>query len=393
MNRWVCLIDSGGKAVRAARNNGFPVLLVQSPTNLKSSISLADAVVVLDYLDEELLATTVERMRAGMTGDLAAVLSFTELGTVPAARLATRLDVPGQTVSGAVKSRDKLAMRLELARTGRYTAPFAACWCPWDVERAVRDLGTPVVLKRSDGMGKNGVRLVRREPDVTAALAALAPRADQLPVLAEKCIVGREFSVESMVVNGEVTPFAIAAKETDAETFVELCHMVPADLTEQEERHLLDANEHCLRTLGVDNAICHTEIMLAEGGPCIVETHSRPGGDFISDLIVHAGGLEIYDAFFGALAGRAPADAVRLERVATVRFLSAVGSYRQGLEVDPVRELPGIVDAQVYADRGVRALRSNADRAGHVIASGVSRQQIDSAARQAVQLLTREVHR
>ncbi|WP_030200939.1 acetyl-CoA carboxylase biotin carboxylase subunit family protein [Streptomyces sp. NRRL S-87] len=137
----------------------------------------------------------------------------------------------------------------------------------------------PVVVKPATRHSSSGVIAVDG-PDALRALLREYP--DHETILVEQKVSGQEYSVESLVQQGEVVFTSVTRKETTESgdrTFVELAHSVPsADPAGHAE--LLAANLRMLAALGFRDGIAHAEWRTGDDGrPYLMEVAARTPGD------------------------------------------------------------------------------------------------------------------
>jgi argininosuccinate lyase len=88
----------------------------------------------------------------------------------------------------------------------------------------------------------------------------------------------------------------VTAKTTSGA--VESGHLHPAPLDEEDRTRIVDAATACLKALGMDRGLFHTEVILDNDGAAhVVETHLRGGGDNILDLVRSATGLDLPELY------------------------------------------------------------------------------------------------
>jgi biotin carboxylase len=160
----------------------------------------------------------------------------------------------------------------------------------------VGEHGFPCVVKPVAGAGSAGVAVVRHESELACAFERASARFDDLPdvgVVVEQFHEGPQFSVEAISERGEHQVVSMTRKFSDPTTFVELGHVAPADLTSLQQKEVEYYVERVLDALGVEFGATHTEIVLTEAGPRVIETHVRMGGDEIPALAFEATGVDI----------------------------------------------------------------------------------------------------
>jgi biotin carboxylase len=146
-----------------------------------------------------------------------------------------------------------------------------------------------------------------------------------------------------------------------------------------------------LDVMGLVEGPAHTEVIVTPDGPRIVESHNRPGGDGIIDLVQHACGLDVIGMTFDRLAGRPVHVRPDRHRAAAVSFLTAEpGRVHRVDGVAAARAVPGVERVEVTVGPGdvVRPLSCSADRCGCVLAVGATAEETLAATRQASALIT-----
>lgn len=159
-------------------------------------------------------------------------------------------------------------------------SPASLVVAPGEREEAALDgLPYPVVVKPATRHSSSGVVTVA---DAAALRAALPGYPAYETLLVEQKAEGREYSVESLVQDGEIVFASVTGKETTesgARTFVELSHSVP-NARPGVDDVVLDANRRLLRTLGFRDGIAHAEWRTGtDGRAYLMEVAARTPGD------------------------------------------------------------------------------------------------------------------
>ena len=159
---------------------------------------------------------------------------------------------------------------------------------------------TEIVLKPVDGRASRGVTFHRSASELQSWLDTRPREFDGY--LAEERKIGREFSVESLIVRSGASWHGVTAKTTIGA--VESGHLHPAPLGFKERTRIIEAATACIEALGIDRGLLHTEVILDDTGTAhIVETHLRGGGDMILDLVRSSTGLDLAELFVWDLIG------------------------------------------------------------------------------------------
>lgn len=247
--------------------------------------------------------------------------TFSDQGQVAAAAAGQALGIPTHSVETVRLVHDKYAMRRRLAEAGVEATPSAMVGDEGELCDFAAAHGYPVVVKPMSGMASAGVSIISGPAEASAALArartisrehgttpvpATAPaQADgdpdqataaadsPFPVIVEKFLTGTQYSVECFSEQGEHQVVTITRKYSDPVSLVELGHVMPAPLDPQDAEAIGAHVSRALDVLGVEFGPTHTEIVLTEAGPRLIETHLRFGGDHIWDLVTDATGVDL----------------------------------------------------------------------------------------------------
>ncbi|MFD8498257.1 ATP-grasp domain-containing protein [Amycolatopsis sp. NPDC059657] len=360
----------GGKAknLESAWRQGYEVVHLQHPAQFTDQHRDASAAaLLLDYTDLDLIVPVLRALHAVKPIDQ--IIAMTEHALVPAARMREALGVPGVSARASAMLRDKLAMRRSLqhepALIVRHAEVTDEAGC-----RAFGERGYPIMLKPIDGVGSRQIFRIDDVTELPAAVASLRESGCER-FLAEQFVEGREFSVESLSLGGEHRLVAITEKFLGANG-VEAGHVVPARLTPAEDAAIRGLVLRFLDVIGLTDGLGHTEVILGEDGPVIVESHDRVGGDRITDLVAGAYGVHLVEAAFAVASGDRPLppEEVPAGRAMAILFLTPpAGRLVSVSGVDEARLRAGVREAEFTREPGdlLPELRSSDDRSGFVI--------------------------
>jgi hypothetical protein len=163
----------------------------------------------------------------------------------------------------------------------------------------------PVVLKPVSRMSSSGVRELS-SVDGLAEVVAGYPEHETL--LVEERVVGPEYSVESLVQDGEPVWSGITEKltnEANGSTFVEIGHTVPApESSPAQFFELSRVHAEVLRRLGFRDGIAHAEYRIASERVVLMEVAFRIPGDGIAALWGLATGSSMEERLVDIALGR-----------------------------------------------------------------------------------------
>ncbi|MCY0937613.1 ATP-grasp domain-containing protein [Streptomyces sp. H34-S4] len=262
-----------------------------------------------------------------------------------AVEAAEELGLSPNSAAAVHRLNDKAAMRRLLDAAGLSVVRAEPARSVDDVAAAVAVVAgrfaAPVIVKPSGASGSRGVALVREAADVDEWADRVRGAGLDGPFLVEEYLEGPEFSVETLTVDGVHHVVGVTAKQTDGPPgFVETGHVHPAPLSAPDESAIRAVVTGLLDLAGHRFGPAHTEVILTAGGPRIVESQARLGGDRIPLLVEVATGFDIEASVFRALAGEPVVvpDAVRTASIGFFRFPAGLLDSVAGLE--EVRDLP-----------------------------------------------------
>jgi biotin carboxylase len=368
--------------VRAARKAGLQAHYLGARADAPDWVAYGvDSVSLLDDASPEAMLAAAKGIHAEEPFGVA--VSMNDAYAEVAADINQMLGLPGNRPDVPRVVNDKARMREILRDSAAGTVAAARVGTAEDLQRFAAEVGYPFVVKPVDGFGSRGVTLVAGEADLDDAVAGTH---EANGWVAEEYLNGPEFSVETFSTDGVHHVLAVTEK-FKGPNFVEIGHVVPARLPTGSVRAMTAEVTAGLDAIGLTEGPAHTEIMLTGRGPRIVETHCRPGGDGIVELVRLAVGLDVHQLIFDWLAGRplrlAPATG---PKAAATWFLTpGPGTVSSISGLAEARTAEGVTEAYVTVAAGetIGELRSSTDRSGAVIATGDTAEQALRRARAA----------
>ena len=315
------------------------------------------------------------------------------------AAVARELGLVGISEETAEKATNKASMRKALREGGVPIPEFYRVSSEEEFRAAVQKLPAPFIVKPADNSGSRGIVKIEDKSDTEQLLAAYRysrSHARGGDVVAEEYMTGPEVSVETLTVDGICHIVQITDKiTTGAPHFVEMGHTQPSGLPEDTLLRIAEVARAANRALGIDNGPSHTEVIVTEEGPKIVELGARLGGDCITThLVPLSTGVDMVASCLRIALGESPSLTTREGRGAAIRYLRAKPG--KILSIDGCREaetLPGIAQVSIVHGVGETAteIESSSDRLGFVIASASNREEAVRRCEDAVEKIKIEV--
>ena len=330
-----------------------------------------------------------DRVRLGALARAAdGVVSLHEFTVGTAAALAAAAGWPGPGADAAAASRDKRRFRALLAAAGVAVPCWADATSPADLAAFFAGGRRPAVLKPADLASSASVHRVASAAGAARRLERVCGLSFSGGAIVEEYLDGPEYSVEGVVVEGELALAVVTAKALGSpRCFLERQHVVPAPVAAPDHRALVAATAASLRAMGVRDAVIHAELRLVAGRAVPIEIACRPAGDLIPDLVELASGVNLYEIQAAQALGAPRLPPLAFARVAGVRFLIGRGTVARFVEPALVaRRHPGVlvVDQLLPAGRRVPPPVGNWARAGFAIAVGPDHGTVERTLRDAV---------
>jgi biotin carboxylase len=295
-----------------------------------------------------------------------------------AAEVAAALGLPHAiSAAAAVRATDKREQRRAFAREGVPQPAFSE-------DGTGLPAGVRVVVKPAAAQGQRGLAIAEPGDDVRA-LAALAARDSRDGrVLCEEFVEGPELTVNAFIDGARFVPLTVTDRERELAFGVATAHVYPSL---HPVAAVVAAAEAACRALALEGGPTYTQVLLAPGGPRVMEVAARLGGGHDGELCAAALGVDLSAAAVRAALGQSPGPLELLrERAAVVRFLIAPPGRLLRVEgLAEARALPGVEFAYAYHPPGtvIEPLLRGPDRAGFVLATGATRAEAETAARDA----------
>lgn len=309
-----------------------------------------------------------------------AVIPGFEIYVDIAAQVAAQLNLPHVHLKTAKALRHKGEMRDSLQKFGVRVPAFFKLHNQSDIDRYANQFDFPMVIKPIDQSGSVHVSKVENLSELKSAYQKLCAdtwtemnKGIGTAAIVESYIEGQEYSVEGYIDQGDMCIVSITEKTTTKPPyFVEMQHVVSADLTINEKEKIISYMQSVINALALNLGVFHAEIKVDNQGPVLIEIAGRLAGDHICDLIKLARGVDLREAMIYAhLNLPMPARAKNsLKCAGIVYFESKLPQYQQLLGVDKIKRFADFYDFQLYytPSETIPPLTSFLGRVGYAMA-------------------------
>lgn len=290
--------------------------------------------------------------------------------------VASECNLNGITMDTAEKATDKSLMRKALNEAG---VPIPVSYSVSNYEsflKVIKEVGFPLIVKPSDSSGSRGItRIDSSDDDYCEAYYHARDNSKNGIVLVEECMIGPEVSVETIAIDGIVNVIQITDKiTTGSPHYVEIGHTQPTrlDCSDLIREVAIAAN----KAIGIVNGPSHTEIIVTDEGPKVVEIGARLGGDCITThLVPLSTGVDMVEASILISLGIKPEMKYVYSKGAAIRyFKQKAGTVIKIEGIEQVCKLPGVKQVSIVHGIGeeITNIVDSASRMGFVITQGIN---------------------
>jgi len=378
-------------AIRTARELGWYVAAADGNDRAPGA-ALADDFRHVDLKDLEGLEAAARAVREahGLDAVFTAGTDF----SAAVAWLSGRLGLPGIPHEVALRASDKLRMRAAFGAAG-VPSPRFACLRRGDdpaLTVAASGLVLPLVVKPADNMGARGCRLARTEAELSEACSDALPHSRSGQAIVEEYMDGPEFSLDAIVVDGEVRLRGFADRNICfSPYFVELGHTMPSAWPADIQAEVLRVFTAGVKALGITRGAAKGDMKWcpAKKQAMVGEIAARLSGGYMSGWTYpYASGIEVTREALEVAAGLDPCPAppdrgwVSAERA----FISIPGRVSRIAGLRAAEATPYVKNLFTRADAGDSCVfpRNNVEKCGNVISQAPARAEAVEAAEAAI---------
>jgi biotin carboxylase len=294
-----------------------------------------------------------------------AVLAVDDSGVELAAMLSERLGRPGNPAQAVRRVRDKLTFRRLLWEREFLCPEFHHLPSGEDPRKLLPELRFPVVVKARRLSASRGVIRADDPEELMRAVnwvRAIQTRADrdaqELGLIVEDFIPGREYALEGSLQRGELTTLALFDKPDplDGPYFEETLYITPSRLAQALQDRIHQEVARACRAAELVTGPVHAEVRVNDQGIWILEVAARSIGGLCGRVLIHLLGMSLEELILR----QAVAESVPPLRVAGESGAAGVmmipiprrGIYR-GLEgLVAAQSVPGVTGVTITVEPG-----------------------------------------
>ena len=318
-----------------------------------------------DELWQELALNEVNSKR------YSAIVALTEKMVPIGGRLREHLGISGMWATQSATCHFKDKMKKLACLGGIRTNESILISRKTSMEKVVRSWGWPLVVKERGLSGSRGLTICRDSQQLEKAWKE--------GKLVESFISGREMSIESFVMDGEVRFVNFTAYHRLLEM-----NLVPALFDSETCEQLAQFNHQVLDVFGINSGVTHLEVYLTREGIVFGELAVRPPGGYIFRLIKEAYGFDPWETLLQIELGLTPDwSSMSWQGIFAGAWIIHPGAGRfQGVKgEEKLKSIPQLEHFGLKVKPGqlISPRLGSGMEIGHAIFSGTSREEVVQA--------------
>jgi len=299
-NHIVCIASEhkGNEFLDEAQNAGWHVTLVTRKKLLDEPwlwTALNEVKTVEDNASPEEYVRAITNVAGSMRIDR--VVGLDEFDVMTAARAREHLQMPGMSVSHAIRFRDKLSMRNIAAASGIPCPEYTGIFNQDEVNAYLDRVPPPWIVKPRFEVSAFGIRKCETREQVWQVLNDLDNRNNwrdhPSQFVLEKFIVGNVYHVDSIVDKGKVLAAGVSKYGTPPFSVTHYGGVFTTSIVpyrSKERKALEKLNSQLLSAFKYERGVSHAEFLRSEedGKFYLLEVACRVGGAYIANVLEHA---------------------------------------------------------------------------------------------------------
>jgi biotin carboxylase len=333
-------------------------------------------------------------VRAARRAPFQAVIPTDDATVLLAAHLAAALGLPHNALAAAENTRDKHQMRQVLAQAGLLTPQFRLFPATTDPRAAAAEAPYPCVLKPVCLSGSRGVIRADDPEQFVAAFTRIKHLLDTLgltDILVEAYIPGREFALEGLLRDGQLTVLALFDKPDPLEGpfFEETIYVTPSREPAATQTLIAECVARAAQALGLREGAVHGEVRVNEAGAWLVEVAGRSIGGLCGQTLrfAHSADVSLEELILRQALGWTIESTEREQQAGGVMMLPipARGILVGWSGLPEAQAVPGIESIEITARENypLEPLPEGDSYLGFIFARGATPQAVEAALRAA----------
>lgn len=234
-------------------------------------------------------------------------------------------DLPRKDWHVTYRAKNKAEMRANLKVNGLDALWHAVVCAPAALVGVLDGVPFPCIVKPREGVASQQVSLSHDRAELTAQCAAAWSKQPGQPLLLEEYIAGPLYTLETIGDDKKLCVLGgFQVKLSPPPYFVELEASWGTGLTADQEAEVIDI----IRRFGIGFGACHTEFVMTDSGPRLIEINYRSIGDYREFLLQDTLGLPLFEIILGLYTGEPLPQLDIAPGAALIRYFTAQSAGR-----------------------------------------------------------------
>ena len=287
--------------IKTAKRMGIHTIAVSIPGNYPG-FAYADEVLHINTVDSgAVLQAAKEKKIDGIC------TAGTDVAVMTIGRVNDALGLSGISYEAAKLACDKVKMKECYEQNGVRTARYRKVYFNEDVNKKIRDLVYPLIVKIVDSSGSRGITRVDTPSELPDAIRNAQSFTRKDYYIVEEFIVGREFGAQAFMMDGK-PQFILPHGDYIfmGSTGVPAGHFAPYELSEEQLQDCYETAEKALRAMKLDNCACNCDFIMRDGKTYVLEIGGRSGATCLAELVAIYYGFDYYEKIIQVALGEKP---------------------------------------------------------------------------------------
>lgn len=331
------------------------------------------------YSDKNLIISTHDEeaiYKEAKKNKIDGILTTSDFPVRSVAYVAEKLGINGLSSNAAKISTNKYLLREELKNTQLSCPKYIKIENASELSKV--DF-FPAIIKPVDSSASRGVKKVNTKEELEQEYKISKNFSNSKKVIVEEYIEGKEFSVESVTLNGKTTVIAITDKKIIGKEngyFVEFSHIIQANINTSEKELIENTTIDLIDAIKLDFSSSHTEIILSNNKAYVIEIGARLGGDYIgSDLVYQSTGVDMLQNIINIAISESIDIKKKHKHFAAVQFITPA-NYKPAEEYIK-KNRNSIIRYQMEPYKCIE-IKNSLDRLGYIIVSSSSKDELNN---------------
>jgi len=300
--------------------------------------------------------------------------------------------LPGKDWQTTYRAKNKAEMRKHLAALGVDTLWHAVVCDAKDLKTIKHEAPFPCIVKPREGVASQNVSMACNQEELDAHCVAIWAEHAGQTLLVEEYIDGPLYTLETLGDGQDLIVLGgFQVKLTPPPYFVELDAVWGTGLPLQVEAQVLET----IRQFGIGFGACHTEFVMSESGPRLIEINYRNIGDYREFLLCDVLQIPLFEKVLQLYLGEPLPNIQVSNNAAWIRYFTAseagkLNHVTEGFTLSEEALKLTFLPLRKVGDT-IRLTNSNKDYLGVLRGFGACAQQLENAMDRASQSLNWEI--